>query len=200
MTEEVSARKAALRRELRLRRALLSSTERAALSAQIAARVLALLEQRGLLERGARIAIYLANAGEANLDALIEKLQARGVEVLAPHFEDEARAFYALAPHGANIAETQWRGLRLRAPAAHPGGVARSASELDAILVPGLGFDTQGHRVGQGGGWYDRVLSEASHVLKIGVAFGFQIVADLPREPHDQNMDCVVTEKRIFEL
>jgi 5-formyltetrahydrofolate cyclo-ligase len=199
MSPVLLARKAALRRGLRLRRAALDDARRTALSAQIAGRVLALLEERELLESASRIAIYLANAGEVNLDALIEKLQARGVEVFAPHFEDEARAFYSLAPHGENIVQVAWGQVRLRTPAEYSQGAARSTRDLDAILVPGLVFDLCGNRIGQGGGWYDRVLAGAPSQLKIGVAFDFQLAKDLPHEPHDQRMDLVVTEKRVVK-
>jgi 5-formyltetrahydrofolate cyclo-ligase len=199
LSQVLLARKTALRRELRLRRAALDDAQNSALSAQIGARVLVLLEQQKLLEGASRIAIYLANASEVNLDALIEKLQARGVEVLAPHFEDEACAFYPLAPRGENIVQVAWGRVRLRAPAAYSQGAARSTRELDAILVPGLGFDLCGNRIGQGGGWYDRVLAGAPTLVKIGVAFDFQLAKDLPHEPHDQRMDFVVTEKQIVK-
>jgi 5-formyltetrahydrofolate cyclo-ligase len=199
MNHESPTVKTLLRRELRLCRAQLGDEKRAVLSAQIAERVLLSLRQWTLLKRGARIALYLANAHEVNLDALIEKLQNQGVEVFAPHFEEAQRVFYALAPYGENIRDDVFSGFRMRVPSVYSGGVARSASEMDAILVPGLGFDVHGNRIGQGGGWYDRALADVHDALKVGIAFDFQISEALPCQAHDQKMDYVVTQHRTIK-
>ena len=73
----------------------------------------------------------------------------------------------------------------------------------DIILVPFLAFDTQGHRMGQGGGYYDRTLASwrrRGEFLAIGLAFEGQKVDVLPRHDHDQMLDVVVTEERIYEF
>jgi len=62
-----------------------------------------------------------------------------------------------------------------------------------AILVPLLAFDAEGHRLGYGGGYYDRAL-ENSTALAIGIAYAGQEVEKLPRESHDRPLDLVVTE------
>jgi 5-formyltetrahydrofolate cyclo-ligase len=68
-------------------------------------------------------------------------------------------------------------------------------AEIDTILVPGLAFTKQGHRLGRGGGYYDRYLASLpATTLKMGVCFAMQIVDTLATEPHDQRLDCVVTE------
>ena len=64
---------------------------------------------------------------------------------------------------------------------------------LDAIVCPGLAFTRTGHRLGQGGGFYDRILKRYPCARKIGVAFPIQIVAELPGEAHDIPMDAVLT-------
>jgi 5-formyltetrahydrofolate cyclo-ligase len=69
-------------------------------------------------------------------------------------------------------------------------------SEVAAWIVPGLAFTKDGKRLGYGGGWYDRLLADANGTLKIGVAHEFQIVDDLPHEPHDILLDRVVTPER----
>ena len=68
-------------------------------------------------------------------------------------------------------------------------------NRLDLALVPGLGFDARGHRLGRGKGHYDRLLAGFTG-MKIGVAFDFQIVTEVPREPHDIALDAVVTPTR----
>lgn len=71
----------------------------------------------------------------------------------------------------------------------------------DILLVPLLGFDRFGHRIGYGGGYYDRTLADlrAVHdVLAIGLAFEGQRVDALPREPHDEPLDWIVTENAAY--
>jgi len=67
----------------------------------------------------------------------------------------------------------------------------------DVIIVPAVSFDFELNRLGHGLGVYDRQLSKLNS-YKIGVAFDFQIVDNLPHEPHDIKMDLVITENRIF--
>jgi 5-formyltetrahydrofolate cyclo-ligase len=67
--------------------------------------------------------------------------------------------------------------------------------EIGAILVPGLAFTRKGHRLGRGGGFYDRYLAALpATTRKIGVCFALQLVEKIPTEAHDQRMDAVVTE------
>lgn len=64
------------------------------------------------------------------------------------------------------------------------------------FYIPGLLFDRQGHRLGRGGGWYDRVLEGlGSQGFFVGLAFEFQIVDELPTEKWDQRVHCIITEK-----
>ena len=64
---------------------------------------------------------------------------------------------------------------------------------IDAILVPGVGFDASGWRLGRGGGYYDRFLALIRPPVVIGIAFECQILQSVCREEHDQCMDIVVT-------
>ena len=62
-----------------------------------------------------------------------------------------------------------------------------SPKAVGTWLVPGLAFTRDGKRLGYGGGWYDRLLSGAPKAsLKLGIAHAFQVVDDLPCEPHDR--------------
>lgn len=68
-------------------------------------------------------------------------------------------------------------------------------SVFDAVLVPGLAFAPDGRRLGQGGGWYDRLLAQLpGECLTVGVCFAEQLVDDLPSERHDVAVAVVVTE------
>jgi 5-formyltetrahydrofolate cyclo-ligase len=68
----------------------------------------------------------------------------------------------------------------------------------DCIIVPMIGFDPRLHRLGYGGGHYDRLLSEQPHTLKIGVCFELGKVAELPNEPHDVPLDVIITEQQMY--
>jgi 5-formyltetrahydrofolate cyclo-ligase len=66
---------------------------------------------------------------------------------------------------------------------------------LDVVVVPGLAFTTDGRRLGQGGGHFDRFLPRLrAECVTIGAAFAEQIVADLPTEPHDVHLTHVATD------
>ena len=70
---------------------------------------------------------------------------------------------------------------------------------IDVMVVPGIAFTARGDRLGQGGGWYDRFLSQVrSECVTIGVCFEPQIVDDLPTEPHDVALDIVVTDEQVY--
>jgi 5-formyltetrahydrofolate cyclo-ligase len=65
----------------------------------------------------------------------------------------------------------------------------------DVVIVPGLAFTADGDRLGQGGGWYDRFLSNIRPICTtIGVGFGQQLVESIPTEPHDVTLDHIVTD------
>ena len=60
-----------------------------------------------------------------------------------------------------------------------------SAQEVEVALVPALAFDARGYRIGYGGGYYDRLLPQMTHCVKLGVGFKEQLATELPLEPHD---------------
>lgn len=70
---------------------------------------------------------------------------------------------------------------------------------INLILVPGIVFDREGHRIGYGFGYYDKFLKKAPKAFKIGLCFGFQVIDKIPREQHDVPVDMIVTEKEVIE-
>jgi 5-formyltetrahydrofolate cyclo-ligase len=70
---------------------------------------------------------------------------------------------------------------------------------LDLILVPGVAFGWQGHRLGRGKGFYDRLLVEVSGKT-CGVGFDQQIVASIPVAPHDVRLNCILTPSHWLEF
>ena len=70
---------------------------------------------------------------------------------------------------------------------------------VDLVIIPGIVFDQNGHRIGYGYGYYDRFLKKLDkNVVKIGFGFEFQIVDKIPEEKHDVPVDIMVTEKRVI--
>jgi 5-formyltetrahydrofolate cyclo-ligase len=73
--------------------------------------------------------------------------------------------------------------------------------EIDAAVIPGSVFDTNGGRLGYGGGYYDRFLvNDAPQAKRIGLAFELQVVKNVPMLPHDQPLDILITEKRTVNI
>ena len=70
--------------------------------------------------------------------------------------------------------------------------------KVDLIIVPGVGFDEKGNRLGHGKGYYDNLLRNSTKALHIGLAFEFQLVDEIPVEDHDMKVDKIVTEGRII--
>ena len=70
---------------------------------------------------------------------------------------------------------------------------------IDLVLVPGIVFDREGHRIGYGFGYYDKFLKKVPKAVKIGLAFDFQVVDRIPVETHDVPVDIIITEKKIIE-
>ena len=79
-----------------------------------------------------------------------------------------------------------------------------SLENIDLVVVPGVAFDRQGGRMGRGKGFYDRMFGKITDKektpIKIGVCFDFQLVSDVPKEPHDELMNTIITESEVIEL
>ena len=69
----------------------------------------------------------------------------------------------------------------------------------DVIICPLLGFDKNLHRLGRGGGYYDKSLQKFKNTIKIGFAYSIQKIKIVPIEKHDISMDAIITEKAIYK-
>jgi 5-formyltetrahydrofolate cyclo-ligase len=89
-----------------------------------------------------------------------------------------------------------------------PHGIFQPSSDApevdpDIVLVPLAAFDRAGHRIGYGRGYYDRTLQNLRAMKKItviGLAFAVQEIEIVPRLPHDEQLDCVLTERELIDL
>ena len=132
-------------------------------------------------------------------DSLLDRLAERDIEVLLP----------VLGPHLAR----SWgdfrgsRDLAERAPGRppEPSGDALPAEAItraDALIIPALAVDRGGRRLGQGGGWYDRMLPlRRDDVIVFAMVYDDELVpGPLPTEPHDEIVDAVITPDAWFLL
>lgn len=141
------------------------------------------------------VTAYAARPGEPATGPLLEALAARGIRVLLPVLGTGLQRDWAEYA-GADD-------LRERAPGRppEPSGPALGASaiaEADALLIPALAVDTDGTRLGQGGGWYDRALRDARpETPAIAVTYADEVhdaaSEPLPRAGHDRPVDAVAT-------
>lgn len=176
-------RRSALRKELRVRRSELSSE----VQRQNAAAVRDHLIGTKILERHGRVACYWATRGELDLKPTIEYLQSKGIEVLLPVISDRDMWFAPyvnqsnMVPNAHGILE--------------PIDSKKSTlSSDDLILVPLVGYTQAGDRLGQGGGYYDRLLKGLSNRLAVGVAHSVQLTHEFTPDERDEPLDAVVTE------
>lgn len=177
--------KAALRAEMRRRRKGVSPEERARVSRHVCARLLE-------LPLGGTVAVYLAGPDEIDLTAFIEAALARGTRLLAPRWTGETYALADLKSLSPSCLRAGPHGILEPCEPASEGADALNALPT-AWLVPGLAFTRTGLRLGYGGGWYDRLLAAASPTASLlGLAYPFQIVADIPAEPHDVRLTDVL--------
>ena len=73
--------------------------------------------------------------------------------------------------------------------------------EFDLILMPGLAFDKKGNRIGYGGGYYDKYLSQIKETSnKIVLAYDFQIVNNIENEPHDIKVNYIITNNEVIKI
>ena len=68
------------------------------------------------------------------------------------------------------------------------------AGALDLILVPGIAFDRQGHRIGYGKGYYDTLLKKYPSIPTLGLAYDLQLIDKIPNESHDTPVKTLLTE------
>ena len=74
-----------------------------------------------------------------------------------------------------------------------------SVFDMDLVIVPGVGFDEHGCRIGHGEGYYDCLLRDSTNAIHIGLAFEKQIVDEIPIEEHDIPVDIIITEERLID-
>lgn len=139
----------------------------------------------------------LPNQGEADTRLLIAALRGRGAEVVLPvvtSFEPEAPTLEHRRYEGPETLTTNRWGIR------EPVDTERvSPDAFDVVLVPALGADRRGHRLGHGSGYYDAFL-ESVGCPRIALVYDACVVPRLPSASHDVPMTTLVTEQNVIEI
>ena len=175
--------KAELRKQMASLRAAVSLEQHERASRALAEQVMPLLHDAQI------VLLYSALAHELSLVPLAEALQARGgATVVYPRVEGPRELTLCHVPKHKDLVPGTFK---VYEPCASAEVIAPAA--IDVALVPGVAFTAGGDRLGYGGGYYDSLLPKLrSDARTIGVGFEFQLVDELPVEPHDVLLDTVV--------
>lgn len=158
------------------------------------------LAHYSVVQQAQSVAVYAPIRSEVDVIPLVVMLLQRRIHVCFPRVDRAAgQLVFVPVTHVAQTSELPgigqgvgglvpgYRGIL------EPQGEAVPQNAIDVVMVPGVGFDRRGGRMGYGAGWYDRTLAGYSGWC-IGVAFAMQVVDCLPIQAHDRLMNDVVTE------
>jgi len=180
--------KTQLRRELRARRRALDPARQQS-AARAVARALPALPG---WDRVARIALYLPADGEVDTRDIVHLCRATGRTLYLPRVGNRGELHFALWQEGVPLHSNRY-GIP-EPPAAAPRG---NTASLDLVLLPLVGWDRRGNRLGMGGGYYDRALAGSRPGLLVGLAHGVQEVEHLPAQAWDVRLDYVLSEQAL---
>ena len=139
-----------------------------------------------------RILAYVDYNHEVMTRYMIEAAWNDGKEVAVPKVVGQDMVFYKLT----DFAQLEKGYFGIPEPAR--GEIVQWEEAL--MIMPGVAFDRANHRVGYGGGFYDRFLEKHTKVRRVAVAFEFQMMPEVPTEPTDISPEIIVTEKEIYRL
>jgi 5-formyltetrahydrofolate cyclo-ligase len=187
--------KTALRMFVRTRRKLLAK-EHPEADWMVAEVVREPLARRFPEPAGKVAALYYGFGSEVSPRILADQLAEAGWVLALPSVEGESGAMvFRRWDRAAPLIRDE---IGLHAPSAD-----NDILDPDLVIVPLLAFDRDGVRLGQGGGYYDRALKalrDTREVFVLGLAYSGQETANLPREPHDQALDAILTEKEYIAV
>ena len=139
-----------------------------------------------------RILAYADYNHEVMTRYIIEAAWKDGKEVAVPKVVGKDMVFYRLTDF------TQLEAGYFGIPEPARGEIVQWEEAL--MIMPGVAFDRANHRVGYGGGFYDRFLEKHPQIRRVAVAFEFQMMPEVPTEPTDISPEIIVTEEEIYRL
>ncbi len=181
-------RKLFLRKKLRQSLAGLPVSQIKTKSAKIARKVLA----QTYFQTAKNILIYVALPREVQTQELILKAMALKKNIFVPCINQKTlrMEIYQVKDWKKDLCCGSYGILEPRSIKKRKG----NPKKMDLMVLPGLGFDKKGGRLGRGAGYFDRFLAKAGKVKKIGIAFREQIVKKIPMAAHDVRIDGVITD------
>ena len=192
MTNTLLAQKAALRKQIRGVLQKIPPAVRTSMSAQIRDR----LKESAIWKNAGSVLFFAPLPDEPDVWPLLEDALAGAKIAALPRFDSTGNCYVACQVK--NLRSELVPGqFGIREPGAHC--VEIPLNRLDLVLVPGVGFDLQGRRLGRGRGFYDRLLADVRGV-KCGITFDEQVVGEIPAGPQDVRMNFILTPTRCVEI
>lgn len=150
--------------------------------------------------RAENILIFMHYGSEVCTDGIIAHAISQGKRVFVPRVDGRRMDFYEIC----DISECSPGYMKIPEPPVTAERFCKTCDKTKEMgrdgtlmILPGLAFDKAGGRLGYGGGFYDRYLAENDNGIKLGIAYEFQFVEEVPTDRQDICVDAVVTEKRI---
>ena len=191
-----------MKRKLRQQKLLERLKHQTSAKASKSHKIISKLQKFSIFKKAKNILLYLPIHGEVDLTSLITKKndmdhdrgKSKGKQksFILPRVNGKKLDLFYVK----NIDEVEMAKFKVLEPKKHL--PKAKIKEIDLILTPGIVFSIDGHRIGYGKGFYDRLLKKAK-CPKIGIAYDFQIVKNTAAEKHDVPMDMIITEKRIIK-
>ena len=193
--EEAEHLRGLAKEELRKRLASLRRALPLPLRQTYSAQMCALLIEHEAFQRAQVVLGYSALRFEIDPAVAIQHAWRLGKTAALPRTLPESRE---LIPHvyraGDTLAES---GFVIQEPL--PDAPTVDPAQVDLVLIPGLGYDTRGQRLGFGQGYYDRLLPRLTAAVRIGLAYELSLLPEVPNAAHDAPVDFVVTERRVIK-
>lgn len=174
--------KSDLRRRIKKQRQELKVCQEAAWNLEICRKVLGLEEIR----RAFCVYCYISFHHEAGTGRLIEALLEMGKYVAVPKVVGKDLEFYSITGNG----DLEEGAMGIMEPKST---CLKVWDTMAPVVVPGIAFDPCGHRVGYGGGYYDRFFEQEPGHKKLAIAYDFQVFEAIPAGHHDKSVDLIIT-------
>ena len=192
MEMEIQKAKAALRKQIHGALQKILPAARNAMSAQIRER----LKESSVWKNAGSVLFFAPLSDEPDVWQLLEDALAGKKIAALPRFDPASNGYVACRVQNLR-GEIVTGQFDIREPDAKC--VEIPLNRLDLVLVPGVGFDLQGRRLGRGRGFYDRLLADVDGI-KCGIAFDEQIVKEIPTGPRDVRLNFILTPTRCVEI
>jgi 5-formyltetrahydrofolate cyclo-ligase len=192
MQPDIQAAKVALRKQIRGALQKISPAARSAMSAQVRDR----LKEQAIWKNAGSVLFFAPLPGELDAWPLLEDALADKKIAALPRFDSASHGYVACRVQNLR-SEIVTGQFGIREPGAKC--VEIPLNRLDLVLVPGVGFDLQGRRLGRGRGFYDRLLADVDGI-KCGIAFDEQVVDEIPAGPQDVRLNFILTPARCVEI